>query len=70
MEWLMLAGAFAFIAVLTRTADDMKGTEDDDGYNSERGIQEDQHPSRKSDAQPHGQGAIGSGNGRDEPPTR
>ena len=42
-DWVMLAFAFAFIGVLVFAADEIEGVEDDNDYNSERGVQEDKH---------------------------
>ena len=49
MDVLTALAAIAFVIALFSVADRMyKG--DDDDYNSERGVQEDQHPGRESDA--------------------
>lgn len=37
LDWILLALAFVFIAVLVWTADEFDKFEDDDGYNSEQG---------------------------------
>ena len=37
LDWILLAFAFAFIAVLVWTADEFDKFEDDNGYNSEQG---------------------------------
>ena len=54
--------AIAFIVVMVRVADSLTGTEDEDGYNLERGVSQDHDPSREQDASKDCQRATGCGN--------
>jgi hypothetical protein len=55
MDVLTALAAIAFVIVLFSVADNLRGEDDGNDYNSERGVQEDQHPGRESDAVAHGQ---------------
>ena len=50
LDVLLVVFVIAFITVLVKAADSLTGTEDEDGYNLERGIQEDNDPSRITNA--------------------
>lgn len=50
LDVLLVVFVIAFITVLVKAADSLTETEDEDGYNSERGVEEDNHTSRISNA--------------------
>lgn len=61
LDVLLVVFVIAFITVLVKAADSLTGTEDEDGYNSERGVEKDHHTSRVSDENTHCQRATGCG---------
>ena len=67
MDVLTALAAIAFVIALFSVADNLTGSDDGNDYNSERGVQEDQHPGRESDACEDCQGAIGRSTSRAEP---
>lgn len=59
IDWLVLLFAGAFIGVLVFAADEIKNTEDGDGYN-DSAIQEDQHTSGQPYADANSEGTAGA----------
>lgn len=67
IEWLMLLGAFAFIALLVFTADEIEGVEDDNDYNNPTTVQEGDRPGSQPNAVEDGAGTTGRGTERSKP---